>query len=175
MADTIGTGDGDNLGAKLTSLRGGSPSHITKAGESHLLANYVLASLLEKMLGKIQSAETSRLRTKDGASPCGTLTSEDTGVVLTGELLVHSIQETDLTATDTHVTSRDILIGTDAAPELKHESLAETHDLRIGLAHGIKIRATLGTAHRKGGEGVLEGLLETEELKHRRSDSLVET
>ena len=48
--------------------------------------------------------------------------------------------------------------------ELSHEALAETHDLSVGLAVGIEVAAALTAAHGEGGEAVLEGLLEAEEL-----------
>ena len=131
MADTVRSGNRDDDGTKLAGLCGGTPSDISESGEGDLLADDVLAGLLEKVLSEIQSAETCGLRTKDGTAPSGALASQDTSVVLTGEFLVHTIQETDLTATDTHITGRDVLVRTDAAPKLKHEGLAETHDLSV--------------------------------------------
>ena len=48
--------------------------------------------------------------------------------------------------------------------KLSHEALAETHNLAVGLALRIKVGTALAAAHRKGGQGVLEDLLEAEEL-----------
>ena len=48
--------------------------------------------------------------------------------------------------------------------EFSHERLAETHNLCVGLALGIKVRSTLAAAHRKRGEAVLENLLKAKEL-----------
>ena len=96
-------------------------------------------------------------------------------MVLASELLVHAVEESYLTTADTYITGRDILVGTDATPELEHEGLAETHDLRVGFADGVKVRTTLCTAHRKGRKGILERLLETEELQHGRRHGTVET
>ena len=131
MAYSVRAGDGDNLGTELGSLLHSAPSHVTEAGDADLLAGDVLASLVEKVLGEIEGTETGGLRTKDGSSPCGTLSGKDPSVVLTGEFLVHSVQVADLTSAYTHVTGRDVLVRTDAAPELKHERLAETHDLSV--------------------------------------------
>ena len=54
--------------------------------------------------------------------------------------------------------------------ELGHEALAETHDLGVGLAVGIEIGAALTAAHGEGGEAVLEGLLEAQELHNGEVD-----
>ena len=50
------------------------------------------------------------------------------------------------------------------ALELGHEALAETHDLGVALAVGIKVAAALAAAHGQAGQAVLKGLLEAEEL-----------
>ena len=60
------------------------------------------------------------------------------------------------------------------AGELSHEGLAETHDLGVGLALGVEVRAALTAAHGQAGEGVLEDLLETEELDDRQVHGGVE-
>ena len=55
------------------------------------------------------------------------------------------------------------------AGKLGHEALAETHDFAVGLAARIEVGAALAAAHGKRGEGVLEGLLEAEELENGES------
>ena len=52
------------------------------------------------------------------------------------------------------------------AGELGHEGLAESHDFVIGLALGVEVRAALAAAHGERGKGVLEDLLEAQELEH---------
>ena len=59
--------------------------------------------------------------------------------------------------------------------ELSHEALAETHNLSVGFALGIKVRSALAAAHGKSGQSVLKDLLEAEELDHAKSNLLVET
>ncbi len=131
MADSVRAGDRYYLGSELGSLLHSSPSHVTEAGDADLLTSDVLAGLVEKMLGEIEGSETGSLRTEDRASPSRALSGEDSGVILTGELLIHSVKEADLTSADTYVTGRDVLVRTDAAPELKHKCLAETHNLSV--------------------------------------------
>ena len=48
--------------------------------------------------------------------------------------------------------------------ELGHERLAEPHDLGLGATLGVEVGATLAAADRQAGQGVLEDLLEAEEL-----------
>jgi hypothetical protein len=48
--------------------------------------------------------------------------------------------------------------------ELGHEALAECHDFAVGFALGIEVGAALAAADGKAGQGVLEDLLEAEEL-----------
>ena len=121
---------------------------------------------MEHVLNKIESTETSCLGTEDRTTPSHALTGEHASVILTGELLIHTIEEADLTATNANVTSGNVLVGTDVVTELKHEGLAETHDFSVALANGVEVRATLTTAHGQRGQSILEGLLETEELQH---------
>ena len=52
---------------------------------------------------------------------------------------------------------------------------AEPADLRVRLALGVKVRAALAAAHVQAGEGVLEDLLEPEELEDGEVDRRVET
>jgi hypothetical protein len=59
--------------------------------------------------------------------------------------------------------------------ELGHEGDTETADLVVRLALGVEVRTTLTTTHVQAGEGILEDLLETEELQDRQVDGGVET
>ena len=117
------------------------------------------------MLNEIDSTKTGCLRTKNRTAPCHTLSGKHSCIVLLGKLLIHSVHETDFTSAYTDITRRDILIRTYHFPELKHECLTETHDLGIRLSSRIEIRTAFSATHRKGCEGILESLLETEELQ----------
>ena len=116
------------------------------------------------MLGKVQCAETGGLRPENGTAPGAALTGKDAGVVLAGQFLVHAVEVANFTAANANITCRDILIRADTVPKLQHERLAETHDFVVGLTHGIEVRAALCATHRKGCEGVFEGLFKTQEL-----------
>ena len=48
--------------------------------------------------------------------------------------------------------------------KLCHKALAETHNLSVALALGVKVRTALAAAHRQCCKAVLEDLLKAEEL-----------
>jgi hypothetical protein len=58
--------------------------------------------------------------------------------------------------------------------ELPHEGNAELADLVVGLALGVKVAATLTSTHVQASEGILEDLLETQELENGQIDCGVE-
>ncbi len=130
---------------------------------------------MEHVLYEVERTETGSLRTEDGTAPGHTLAGEHAGVVFAGELLVHTVEEADFAAADAYVTCGNVGIYADVVPQLLHECLAETHDFSIGFANRVEVGTTLRTAHRERGEGVLESLLETEELQHGGVHGLVET
>ena len=171
----VRTGDSHHLGAQLNRFRGSTPCYVSEAGDSHCLILDILTCLMQQMLGEIEGTETGSFGTEDRTAPGHTFAGKHTGVILACELLVHTVKETDLTTANAYVTGRDILVGTDAAPELQHKGLAETHDLRVRFADRVKIRTTFGATHREGRQGILKGLLKTKELKHGRCHSPVET
>src|SRR5690606_19051491 len=73
-------------------------------------------------------------------------------------------QVADLAAAHADVTGGDVGVLADVAVELGHEGLAEAHDLGVGLAARVEVRAALAAADRHAGQRVLEDLLEAEEL-----------
>ncbi len=56
------------------------------------------------------------------------------------------------------------------AIQLAHERLAEAHDFVVALALGIEVRAALAAAHGQRRQGVLEDLLEGQELEDAEID-----
>src|SRR5690606_10840852 len=81
-------------------------------------------------------------------------------------------QVADLATTHADVARGHVGVLTDVAVELGHEALAEPHDLVIGAVPRVEVRPALAAADGKHGEGVLEDLLEAQELDdaevHRR-------
>ncbi len=60
------------------------------------------------------------------------------------------------------------------AIEFSHKTLAETHNLIVALAVRIEVRTALTAAHREACKGILEYLLECEELERGEGDFGVE-
>ena len=50
--------------------------------------------------------------------------------------------------------------------KLRHEGLAEAHDLSVTLSLGVKIRAALSASHGKRRKTVLKGLFKAQKLKY---------
>jgi hypothetical protein len=63
---------------------------------------------------------------------------------------------------------------TDVAIQLAHERLAEAHDLHVALAARVEVGAALASAHQECREGILEDLLECQELQHAEVDGVPE-
>ena len=66
------------------------------------------------------------------------------------------------------------VLGPHVPIELRHEALAEAHDLVVALALGVEVGPALAAAHREGRQRVLEHLLEGEELEDPEIDRGVE-
>lgn len=62
-------------------------------------------------------------------------------------LAVAAEHVSDLSATDTNITGRHIGVRTDMLAQLAHKCHAESTDLRIRLALGVKVGATLAASH----------------------------
>lgn len=168
-------GEGENGTAELEDLEGGELGDVSGTRDEDALALPVgVVEVTEHLSDVVNETVTGGLWADEGSSPVVTLAGEDTGkLVLVA--LVGTKHETNLTTTGTNVTGWDIGVGTDVARELEHECVTEATDLRVGLALGVKVRTTLTTTHGEASEGVLEDLLESEELENREVDGWVET
>src|SRR5690606_5748941 len=98
------------------------------------------------------------------AAPVEALAGEDPGLVPVGEALVLAEKVADLAAADTDIPGGHVGVLTEVAVQLRHQALAETHDLAVRLTLGVKVAAALAAADGHAGERVLENLFETQEL-----------
>ena len=146
----VGSRDSHNLSAQLGSLLGSTPSHITEARNSHGLALNVVAHLREHTAQEIDCAIARSLGTNQRAAKGHTLACQHT-CVLQSEFAIHTIQIAHFACTHSDVTRRYVGFGADVAPQLNHKSLAEAHNLAVGFAFGVEVRATLCAAHRQSG------------------------
>ena len=161
---SVRTGQGYDLGAQLSRLLADAPAHVAEAGSRDGLALDVLAEVLEHVLQIIHSAVAGGLRTDQRAAVGEALAGQNAVFKHALQAAILTVQIADLTAAHAHVAGGNVDVGPDVAIQRLHERLAETHDLCIGLAGGIKVRTALGAADGQAGQAVLENLLKAQEL-----------
>src|SRR3546814_19451732 len=70
----------------------------------------------------------------------------------------------DLARTTADIARGNVSIFAQMPVKLRHKRLTKAHNFRVGAAARVEIRSPLAAADRQPGQGVLEGLLEAEEL-----------
>src|SRR5699024_6231153 len=92
-----------------------------------------------------------------------------------GQSLVLAEEVADLAGADADVSGGDVGVLAHVAVQLGHERLAEAHHLAVAAAVRVEVGAALAAADGQAGQGVLEDLLEAEELHdadiHRRMEA----
>ena len=162
---SVGVGAGNRLCTELLSLLDCILCNVSGSGNNDGLAFQRLSCALYHLVGDVNKAVAGCFRSCKRAAEAKALTGQNT-LVQIGDSLILTIQIADFTSADTDITCGNILVCTDILKELCHEALAEAHYLAIRLALGIEIGAALAAADRKTGQGVLEDLLEAEELQN---------
>src|SRR5690606_1313612 len=94
---------------------------------------------------------------------------------LIAQLTVHAVHVADFPTANANITSRNVKIRADMAPEFCHESLAEAHDLIVALALRVEVRTTFTTAQWQCGQCILEHLLKSQELENAQVHGWVKT
>ena len=120
--------------------------------------------MLERLGGEVAQAVAGGLGAGQGAAVGQTLAGQDAAVEAVNDALVLAEEVADLAGTDADIAGGRIGELADMAVELRHEALAEAHDLRIGLALRVKVGAALAAAHGERGQRVLQDLLKAQEL-----------
>ena len=161
---TAGVRAGHDGGAEGLRLLHSMDGDISRSGDGDPHAVKILASLLQHSLGEEHHAVAGGLGTHQGTTPGETLAGEHTGLVAIGDALVLTEQVTDLAHAHADVAGGHVGALADVTVQLGHERLAEPHDLALGGLVRIEVRTALRAADGKSGEGVLEDLLESEEL-----------
>ena len=161
---TVRTRDGYHLCTKLCCLACCAPSHVAEARDCDGLTLDIHTLLSQHLAEEIYCTIACCLGANQRATKGHTLTGEDT-CILQSEFAIHAIEVANLAATNTDITCGHVGLGTNVTPQLGHKGLAETHNLCIGFTLGVEVRTTLCTTHRECGEGILEALLEAEELQ----------
>src|SRR5207245_9677838 len=84
-------------------------------------------------------------------------------------------QVPDLGTACADIRCRYIGMRTYVSEEFRHERLTKSHDLRVGFAFWIELRAALATAHRQTCKRILKDLFEREKLDDAGTDSRMKT
>ena len=158
-----GIADGHDLRAQLLRFFDRIDRHVARTADSDGLARKALATHLEHLGGEVDEAVAGRFRPGQRAAVGQALAGQH-ALITVGQALVLAEQITDLAPADADIARRHVGVRTDVAVKLRHEALAEGHDLAVGLTLGIEIRAALAAADRQTGQRVFEDLLEPEEF-----------
>ena len=153
-----------DLGTELVELLYEVLSHVTRAGNDAYLAGEVIVAGSQHVLGEVYGAIAGGLRTDEGTAPVELLAGKNAGKLI-AQALVLTKEVADFTTAHADIAGGYVCVRADVALELGHEALAECHYLALALTFGVKVSAAFTAAHGQGGEGVLEHLLETEELE----------
>ena len=170
----VAVAHGNDLGAEFHKLHGSICGHIAAARDGYLLALDVDALGGEHIEQEVAVAETGSFGTNQRTAEFAALAGECAGE-FAGHLLVPAVHIADFTSAHAYVACRHVGVGAYLAPELGDECLAETHNLHVALAAWREVGAALCATHCKGGQRVLEGLLEGKELEDGGVDGAVET
>ena len=172
--EPAGVGEGHRFRLQLDQLLHRELRHIAAAGNQTGLPGQTVAPGGQHLGGEVHRAVAGGLRADPGAAPTQPLPGEHPGE-LVGDALVLAEQETDLPAADADVAGGHIGLRAEVPGQLGHERLAEPHDLAVALSLRVEVRPALAAAERQGGQGVLEHLLEGQELQdpqvHRRVEA----
>src|SRR5690606_25555405 len=153
----VGIRAGDDLAAEGLDLLHGVDGNIARAGNDDALALEVEAARRQHAGDEIGRPVAGRLLARARTAIIQRLAGEDTGLVAIGQPLVLAEHVADLAHADADIAGRHVGIFAEVPVQLGHEGLAETHDLAIGAAARIEIRAALAAADRQAGQGILEG------------------
>ena len=119
----------------------------------------------QHLVHEIEGTIARSLRSQDAATPLAALAGEH-ALELVGQLLILSVQVTNLTGSHANVACRHVLVGADMVIQLGHKGLTESHHLAVALAADAEVGASLSATHRQRGQGVLERLFEAQELQY---------
>lgn len=160
---TIGVRDSDNFRTELGCFLNSIDGNVTGTGDDNSLTIEAFAVCFEHLIGIVADTITGSLSTGKRTTIVQAFTGKN-AVPVTGQSLVLAEQITDLTAANTDITGRNVLVRSDVTIELTHEALAEPLNLSVGFALRVEVGAAFTAAHGEGGQRVLKDLLETEEL-----------
>src|SRR5512141_685325 len=170
----VAVAHGDDLPAELMDLLQGVDRHVPRSGDEGPLPLEPVLLPLQHLLDEVGAAVPGRLGAHLAAAPDQPLPGENARLELARQALVLPEQVPDLAAAHPDVARGDVRVLADDPPQLRHEALAEPHHLVVRLPLRVEVRPPLGAADRHPRQGVLEDLLESEELDDPEVDRGVE-
>src|SRR5690606_31592489 len=154
----VGIGTGDDLAAELADLLHRVDGDVAGARDDRPLALEIGAAGGQHLAHEEDGAEAGGLGAGARAAIDEALAGEHARLVAVGDPLVLAEQIADLAPAHADIARRHVGIFAEMAVHLGHEGLAEAHDLRVGAAARVEVRAALAAADRHAGQRVLKGL-----------------
>ena len=170
--EPIGVGEGEHLAPQLEGFFDGVLRHVARTRHQDGLPLEIFTARFEHFHQEVDVAVACGFGTNEAAAKFQAFPCEDS-LKLVGVLLVSPKHIAHFATPYADVAGGHITIGTDVAVEFEHKGLAETHHLGRTLTAWREVRTALCTAHRQRGEGVFEGLLESEKLENAEIDRTV--
>ena len=153
-----------NLCAQLSGLHAGIGGNIAAAGDDNGLALKGLAVIFEHGVGEVAHAEAGGLGAGKGAAVGDALAGDDAAFIGAGDALELAEEVAHLAGAHADIAGGNVNVLSHIFVKLRHEALAEAHDLGIGFALGVEVAAALAAADGQAGEGVFEDLFKAQEL-----------
>ena len=141
------------------------PGHVAGAGHRHGLVAQAFVLVRQHALQEIDQPVAGGFRPQDTAAEIQAFAGERAAEG-TGKFAVHAEQIAHFAHAHAHVTGGHVDVRPHVMVKLRHQRLAETHDLRVAASLGVEIGAALAGAQRQAGERVLDGLLQGQKRQH---------
>lgn len=152
------------MGAAARQLFDGVDGDVARAGDHRSLARELFSPPAQHLGREEHAAVAGRLGAHRRAAPPLALAGEYARLPAVGDTPVLAEEIADFAAADADVAGRDVGVVADVPVKLCHEGLAEAHDFGVRTTSWVEVAAALAAADTQSGEGVLEDLLEAEEL-----------
>ena len=163
---TVRAGNGHHLAAQLRDLRHRAPAYVAKARQREGLACKVVPFMPEHLRHIVYRAKARGLRTHEAAAIGQALARQHAVFICIANPLILSEQIADLLAAYAQVARRHVHVRPNMPVQLRHEGLAEMHDLRVRAAARIEVRAAFASADGQARQAVFKGLLKAQKLHH---------
>src|SRR5690606_22072662 len=134
----------------------------------------VLADRLQHFADEIHQSVAGGLAAHERTTPVEPLAGQHPGLVPVGDALVLAEQIPDLALAHADIAGRHVGVLTEMPVQLRHVALAEAHHLGVAVVSRVEVGPALRAANRHAGQGILERLLEPEELDDAQVHRLLE-